>query len=113
MLGAVVSSTDAAAVFSILRSKNVSLRVNLAPVLEFESGSNDPMAALLTLFMVSFISAPGDVPLWKLAIDFPLKMLIGIGCGIGIGKLGSWLFNRVKLEYEGLYFVLGIAIVLL
>lgn len=113
MLGAVVSSTDAAAVFSILRSKSVSLRGNLAPVLEFESGSNDPMAALLTLFMVSFISAPDDVPLWLLAIDFPAKMLIGIGCGIGIGKLGCWLFNRVNLEYEGLYFVLGIAIVLL
>ena len=113
LLGAVVSSTDAAAVFSILRSKGVSLRGQLAPVLEFESGSNDPMAALMTIFMVSFLTSPGDVPLWMLAIQFPLKLGIGIACGIGIGKLGSWLFNKAKLDYEGLYFVLGIAVVLM
>ena len=51
LLGSVISSTDAAAVFSILRSRNVSLRGRLQPLLEFESGSNDPMAAFLTLFM--------------------------------------------------------------
>ena len=113
LLGAVVSSTDAAAVFSILRSRGVALKGNLAPVLEFESGSNDPMAALLTLFMVSFISMPENTPWWLLLIQFPLKMSIGIACGFGIGKLGEWLFNKIKLEYEGLYFVLGISIVLL
>lgn len=113
MLGAVVSSTDAAAVFSILRSKSVSLKGNLAPVLEFESGSNDPMAALLTLFMVSYIADPESTPLWMLLVQFPLKMSIGIACGYCIGRIGCWLFNKVKLDYEGLYFVLGVAIVLL
>ncbi len=112
MLGAVVSSTDAAAVFAILRSKGVSLRGNLAPALEFESGSNDPMAALLTIFMVNFLSTPNGVNLWWVALEFPWRMLSGIACGIGIGKAGCWLFNRAKLDYEGLYFVLGIAVVL-
>jgi len=113
MLGAIVSSTDAAAVFSILRSKGVGLKGKLAPLLEFESGSNDPMAALLTLFMVSYLKNPADTPLWLFLIQFPLKMLIGIACGYLIGRLGCKLFNKVKLDYEGLYFVLGIAVVLL
>ena len=113
MLGAIVSSTDAAAVFSILRSKGVGLKGKLAPLLEFESGSNDPMAALLTLFMVSYLKNPADTPLWLFLIQFPLKMLIGIVCGYLIGRLGCKLFNKVKLDYEGLYFVLGIAVVLL
>ena len=113
MLGAVVSSTDAAAVFAILRSKGVGLKNELAPLLELESGSNDPMAALLTLFMVSYLKDPGNTPLYMLPLQFPLKMLIGVAMGFGIGRLGCWLFNKVKLEYEGLYFVLGIATVLL
>ena len=112
MLGAVVSSTDAAAVFAILRSKGVSLRGSLAPVLEFESGSNDPMAALLTIFMVSFLSNPADKPLWLFSLEFPVRMGVGVGCGFLIGWAGKWLFNRAKLDYEGLYFVLGVAIVI-
>lgn len=113
LLGTIVSSTDAAAVFSILRSKQVSLKGNLANLLEFESGSNDPMAALLTLFMISYLDIYQGTDLWSFSYYFPLKMLIGIGVGVGIGYMGCWCFNRAKLEYEGLYFVLGIAVVLL
>ncbi len=112
LLGAVVSSTDAAAVFAILRSRGVSLHGELAPTLEFESGSNDPMAALLTIFMVDFLKNPETANLWNLAWEFPVRMIVGIFCGVVIGKAGSWLFNRAKLDYEGLYFVLGVAIVL-
>ena len=112
LLGAVVSSTDAAAVFAILRSRGVSLQGNLAPTLEFESGSNDPMAALLTIFMVEFLKNPEGASLWSIAWEFPVRMIVGILCGVAIGKAGSWLFNRAKLDYEGLYFVLGIALVL-
>ena len=113
MLGAVVSSTDAAAVFSILRSKGVALKNDLAPLLEFESGSNDPMAALMTIFMVSYLKSPESVPLYYLPLQFVLKMSIGVVLGYAIGRLGCWLFNKIKLDYEGLYFVLGIATVLL
>ena len=112
LLGSVVASTDAAAVFAILRSKGVGLRGNLASVLELESGSNDPMAALMTIFMVSLLKSPDTTSLWSLAWLFPVKMLVGVICGFGIGKGGCWLFNKAKLDYEGLYFVLGIALVL-
>ena len=112
LLGAIVSSTDAAAVFAILRGKGVSLQRNLAPVLEFESGSNDPMAALLTVFMVSFLQKQEVSNLWQFAWVFPVRMIMGVACGIGIGLIGKWLFNKAKLDYEGLYFVLGIAIVI-
>ena len=112
LLGSVVASTDAAAVFAILRSKGVGLQGNLSSVLEFESGSNDPMAALLTIFMVSLLKSPDSTSLWSLAWLFPVKMIVGVICGLVIGKVGSLLFNKAKLDYEGLYFVLGIAIVL-
>lgn len=112
LLGAVVSSTDAAAVFAVLRSKGVSLHGNLASALEFESGSNDPMAALLTIFMVSFLKNPEIGNLWQFAWVFPVRMIVGIICGVGIGFAGKWLFNNAKLDYEGLYFVLGIAVVI-
>ena len=112
LLGSVVASTDAAAVFAILRSKGVGLQGNLASVLELESGSNDPMAALMTIFMVSLLKSPDTTSLWSLAWLFPVKMLVGVICGFGIGKGGCWLFNKAKLDYEGLYFVLGIALVL-
>lgn len=113
LLGAVVSSTDAAAVFAILRSRQVSLRGRLKPLLEFESGSNDPMAALLTLFMIGFLQHPEALPLWSFPFYFLFRMAAGALLGYAAGRLGCWLFNRAKLEYEGLYFVLGVAIVLL
>lgn len=113
LLGAVVSSTDAAAVFAILRSRQVSLESHLTSLLEFESGSNDPMAALLTLFMIGFIRNPAALPLWHFPFYFLFRMTLGAVAGYVVGRLGCWLFNRAKLEYEGLYFVLGIAIVLL
>ena len=78
LLGSVVSSTDAAAVFAILRSRGVSLQGNLAPTLEFESGSNDPMAALLTIFMVDFLKNPEAASLWNLAWEFPVRMIDGL-----------------------------------
>ncbi len=120
LLGSIVSSTDAAAVFSILRSKSVSLKGKLQPLLEFESGSNDPMAAFLTVFMVSVVTAEAAaggelMPLidyWVILPMFLLKMAIGIGVGYGIGMGAVWLYNRINFDYNGLYYVLGIVMVL-
>jgi cell volume regulation protein A len=109
LLGSIVSSTDSAAVFSILRSKNLALKGNLRPVLEFESGSNDPMAYILTLIFTglvvnqdtSFVSA---VPI------FLQQFLLGGIMGVVVGKLSAFVINKIKLDYEGLYIVLVIAI---
>ncbi|ASB49346.1 potassium/proton antiporter [Alkalitalea saponilacus] len=112
LLGAIVSSTDAAAVFSILRSKSVSLKGQLRPTLELESGSNDPMAYFLTVSLISIIQAP-DKTLLSIIPLFFLQFSIGAVMGFGLGKLGQLVINRIKLDYEGLYPVLALALVIL
>lgn len=113
LLASVVSSTDAAAVFGILRGKGVSLKGNLAPLLELESGSNDPFAAFMTLFMISVIQKADASAYWLFLPKLIWQIGIGIAWGVALGKFSCWLFNKLKLEYEGLYFVINIAIVLL
>jgi cell volume regulation protein A len=119
LLGSIISSTDAAAVFAILRSRRVSLRGKLQPLLEFESGSNDPMAAFLTVFMVSIVTtenAGGTVPMLKYLSIFPMfliKMTLGIAFGLALGKATVWLYNKIDFEYDGLYYVLAFVCVLL
>ncbi len=113
LLGSIVSSTDAAAVFAILRSKSVSLKGKLQPLLEYESGSNDPMATFLTLFMIDVITRPEVTSYWSILWTFPLRMGIGILLGIVIGKLATKFFNIIDFDYDGLYYVVGIGVVLL
>lgn len=112
LLSAIISSTDAAAVFAILRSKSVSLKGDMQPLLEFESGSNDPMAAFLTIFMIGMIQDP-ETSYWVILPAFATRMSVGIIFGLLIGRLAARLFNKIALEYDGLYFVLGIGMVLL
>lgn len=112
LLGAIISSTDAAAVFSVLRSKNVSLRGNLKPLLELESGSNDPMAVLLTVGFVSLLLHPGE-PVLSLIPMFIQQMVLGALLGYFMGRGMVYLVNNLKLEYEGLYPVLSLSLVLL
>lgn len=112
LLGAIVSSTDAAAVFSILRSKNIGLRGRLRPLLEFESGSNDPMAFFLTLLIISFITGESENP-WSIIPIFFQQMLIGGIMGLIMGKLMVWLINKIQLEHDGLYPVLVMSLILL
>ncbi|MBQ9789947.1 MAG: potassium/proton antiporter [Lentisphaeria bacterium] len=113
LLASVVSSTDAAAVFGILRGKGVSLKGNLAPLLELESGSNDPIAAFMTLFMISVIQQADSSAYWFFIPQLIWKIGSGIAWGYVIGRFSEWLFNKLKLEYEGLYYVINIAVVLL
>ncbi|NSW53773.1 MAG: potassium/proton antiporter [Anaerolineae bacterium] len=112
LLGSIVSSTDAAAVFSVLRSRGISLRKPLKPLLELESGSNDPMAIFLTVGMIQLITHP-DTSFINLVTLFLQQMLIGALAGILMGRLGAIIINRIKLGYEGLYPVLSLSLVLL
>lgn len=109
LLGSIVSSTDAAAVFSILRSKSLALKTNLRPTLELESGSNDPMAYVLTIAFLSLV-VNQDQSLLSVLPLFLLQMSIGTLAGFGFGRLSKFIVNRIRLDFEGLYPVLMIAL---
>ena len=112
LLGAVVSSTDAAAVFSVLRARAINLRRRLIPTLETESGSNDPMAVFLTVAFIQLIQRPESSP-WSMAGMFVLEMAVGLVFGWVMGRMARWLMAHIRLEYDGLYPAITIAVVLL
>ncbi|KKK54819.1 hypothetical protein LCGC14_3080850, partial [marine sediment metagenome] len=105
----IVSSTDAAAVFSILRSKNLALRENLRPTLEFESGSNDPMAYVMTIACLTLVINQ-DEGLLSIIPFFLQQMVLGGLAGLGFGKLSKIVINKIRLGFDGLYPVLMIAL---
>ncbi|WP_282180180.1 potassium/proton antiporter [Maribacter stanieri] len=109
LLGSIVSSTDAAAVFSILRSKNLALKSNLRPTLELESGSNDPMAYVLTLAFLTLVIHQ-DLSILSIIPLFLKQMILGGIGGFAFGKLSEIIINKIKLGFEGLYPVLVIAL---
>lgn len=111
LLGAIVSSTDAAAVFAVLRSRNASLKGRIKPLLELESGSNDPMAVLLTVGLIRLLSSPPATPV-ELGLLFVRQVALGAATGLAMGRLAVLLVNRLKLETEGLYPVLTLALAL-
>lgn len=111
LLGAVVSSTDAAAVFSILRSRSISLKKRLKPLLEFESGSNDPMAVFMTMGIISIIESP-QFDAASLGWFFAKQMILGALAGFVMSRIITAVINRLNLEYEGLYPVLTTSLVL-
>lgn len=109
LLGSIVSSTDVAAVFSILRSKNIALQENLRPTLEMESGSNDPMAYVLMISFLTLVTHQ-DLSVWAILPLFFIQMLVGALFGFGFGKISKYIINNIKLGYEGLYPILMIAL---
>jgi potassium/hydrogen antiporter len=111
LLGSIVSSTDAAAVFSILRSRSIGLKGNIRPLLELESGSNDPMAFVLTIIFTFFLSNPEAGYMSVIPLFFK-QMILGAGVGILMGIVMHRVINWIKLEFEGLYSVLLITLML-
>ncbi len=111
LFGAIISSTDAAAVFSLMRMRSTRLAGNLEPLIELESGSNDPMAVFLTIGMISLLTTPGGSVLSLLPM-FLLQMSLGAAFGLAIGYLGVRVMNRIRLQADGLYVIITIAIVL-
>ena len=95
LLGAIVSSTDAAAVFSILRSKNLALRENLRPTLELESGSNDPMAYVLTIAFLTLVTHQ-DQSLASIIPLFLQQMGVGAIAGFLFGMLSKKIINSIN-----------------
>ncbi len=109
LLGSIVSSTDAAAVFSILRSKSLSLKDNIRPSLELESGSNDPMAYVLTILFLSLV-VNQDQSIVSIIPVFFQQMIIGAIAGFVFGKFSKFIINRILLDFEGLYPILMISL---
>ncbi|HBH82192.1 MAG: K+/H+ antiporter [Bacteroidetes bacterium GWE2_41_25] len=109
LLGSIVSSTDSAAVFSILRSKKLALKGNLRPTLELESGSNDPMAYVLTIAFTGLVMTK-DPDFLTIIPLFLKQFIIGGILGLMFGKISKMVINNIRLDYEGLYIVLVIAI---
>jgi cell volume regulation protein A len=110
LFGAIVGSTDAAAVFAVLGSKNISSK--LTATLEMESGTNDPMAILLTISLIQLIQNP-NIGWLPLVFKFFWQMGFGLIVGLIMGKVATWLINKINLDSSGLYPVLAMALAIL
>ncbi len=111
LLAAVMSSTDSATVFSILRSKKQGLHQNLRPLLELESGSNDPMAYILTILLIESISGGGNITVGHSLLMFVVQMSIGALAGFIFGKAAVKIINSINLQNKSLYSVLLLSMV--
>ena len=112
LVGAIISSTDAAAVFAILRAKGISLKKKLTPLLELESGSNDPMAIFLTVAILQILMLPESSSVSEWIFKFFLQFLIGGILGYIFGILLPSILNRIHLSFYGLYPVFTIGWIL-
>ncbi len=110
LFGAIVGSTDAAAVFAALKERNI--KAKMGATLEAESGTNDPMAVFLTLGFIELILAD-DMSIFMLIPNFFWQMGVGLGLGFAIGKIASFAINRINLESSGLYPIFSVAFALL
>ena len=111
LLATVMGSTDSASVFSVLRSKKLHLRENLGPMLELESGSNDPMAYIMTIVLTQLMTdfqgsmGAGKLVMTGFGLVF-LQVIVGVAVGIGVGYAGRWILGRLQLASSPLYSIL-------
>lgn len=105
LLASTTSSTDSASVFGILRSRGTILKNNLRPLLELESGSNDPMAYMLTITLITIINA-GGVSFWQVSLLVVVQLVVGALAGYYLGRLSVILINRIRLDNSALYPIL-------
>ncbi len=106
LLAAIMSSTDSASVFSILRSKGLSLKNNLRPLLELESGSNDPMAYVLVITLIELITMGSEPNYLQAGLNLVLQLVIGGLIGFALGKFAVFIINRIKIDNISLYPIL-------
>ena len=112
LLGCIVASTDAASVISILRSRNLKLKNNIDTLVEFESGSNDPTAYMLTSVMLIFITSNESVGIGLLGMIFK-QIVFGVTVGLFLSKLAVFILRKVEFEIEGLYPIFTITVAIL
>lgn len=107
LIGAIVGSTDAAAVFSLLHSKGMELKRRVSATLEIESGTNDPMAVFLTIALVELLAAGATSLNWGVLNNFLVQMGLGALFGLAAGRALTWLINHLNLA-TGLYPLLAL-----
>lgn len=106
LLASCMSSTDSAAVFAILHSKNLKLKHNLAPTLELESGTNDPMAYILTLTFIKLIKDGGELHIFEIGGNILLQLTLGALSGYFLAKFAVRVINKLKIDNEAYYPIL-------
>ena len=111
LLAATMSSTDSASVFNLLRSQRMNLKENLKPMLELESGSNDPMAYMLTIALIQVIASGSGFNMGLLLKDLLVQFLVGGVTGYALGRFAVWLINKVNLSNSSLYPILLLSLV--
>ncbi|MDE7362260.1 MAG: potassium/proton antiporter [Oscillospiraceae bacterium] len=110
LLGSVISSTDAASVFSVFRSKKLNLKNGLAPLLEAESGSNDPFSYMLTIISMSLLSEGNNTPIALLIFE---QLVFGAVFGLIVGLSCAYISKRVKTQTAGFECIMFLAFALL
>ncbi|MFK1816634.1 potassium/proton antiporter [Bacteroides fragilis] len=110
LLASTMSSTDSASVFAILRSQKMNLKHNLRPMLELESGSNDPMAYMLTIVLIQFIQSDG-IGTGNIIGSFIIQFLVGAAAGYILGKLAILILNKINIDNQSLYPILLLSFV--
>lgn len=110
LLAATMSSTDSASVFAILRSQKMNLKHNLRPMLELESGSNDPMAYMLTIVLIQFIQSDG-LGIGNIFVSFIVQFIVGAVAGYALGKLTILMLNKLNIDNQALYPILLLSFV--
>lgn len=112
LLASTMASTDSASVFSILRTKKQGLTENLRPLLELESGSNDPVAYILVVLLVGMLSPQKEtMSISTSAMMFVVQMAVGALAGYSFGKAATWIMNKINISNASLYSILLLAIV--
>ncbi|WP_300699435.1 potassium/proton antiporter [uncultured Bacteroides sp.] len=110
LLASAMSSTDSASVFAILRSQKMNLKNNLRPMLELESGSNDPMAYMLTIVLIQFIQS-GGMGITGIFGSFIMQFVVGAVVGYLLGKLAILMLNRLNIDNQALYPILLLSLI--
>lgn len=111
LLAATMSSTDSASVFNLLRSQRMNLKQHLRPMLELESGSNDPMAYMLTIVLIQVISSGSHPDFLLITKDLLVQFFFGGVIGYAMGRFSVWLINRINLSNSSLYSILLLSLV--
>ena len=111
LLAATMSSTDSASVFNLLRSQKMNLKENLRPMLELESGSNDPMAYMLTIALIQVVASGSDLNVAVVAKDLVIQFFFGGVIGFAFGRFSVWLINKIDLSNSSLYPILLLSLV--